>query len=159
MKLPLSKKINNTKNPIDLYCDTVPLRILFCQQNICDNTQGPCLFGKVYMVNYAFPIRNWYNTFVVFPIKSAGKVFNNVVLLSSWGLQPPGWSNILPPCMYLFYLNPQAKLQKTWSEVRTEDPNRSMLEWLSTFYDVILSTWHTEVPSMWTNDTGSWNTV
>lgn len=39
----------------------------------------------------------------------------------------------------------KAKLQKTWSEVRTEDPNRSMLEWLSTFYDVILSTWHTEV--------------
>ena len=69
VKLPLSKKISNTKNPIDLYCDTVPLRILFCQQNICDNTQGPCLFGKVYMVNYAFPIRNWYNTFVVFPIK------------------------------------------------------------------------------------------
>ncbi|XP_058958542.2 conserved oligomeric Golgi complex subunit 7-like [Pocillopora verrucosa] len=39
----------------------------------------------------------------------------------------------------------KTKLQKTWNEVRVEDPNRSMLEWLSTFYDVILSTWHTEV--------------
>lgn len=39
----------------------------------------------------------------------------------------------------------QTKLQKTWNEVRVEDPNKSMLEWLSTFYDVILSTWHTEV--------------
>lgn len=39
----------------------------------------------------------------------------------------------------------KTKLQKTWNEVRVEDPNKSMLEWLSTFYDVILSTWHTEV--------------
>ncbi|KAL9988225.1 hypothetical protein ACROYT_G002647 [Oculina patagonica] len=39
----------------------------------------------------------------------------------------------------------KTKLQRTWNEVRVEDPNKSMLEWLSTFYDVILSTWHTEV--------------
>ncbi|XP_068694856.1 conserved oligomeric Golgi complex subunit 7-like [Montipora foliosa] len=39
----------------------------------------------------------------------------------------------------------KTKLQKTWNEARSEDPNKSMLEWLSTFYDVILSTWHTEV--------------
>lgn len=39
----------------------------------------------------------------------------------------------------------KAKLQKTWKEVPTEDPNKSMLEWVSKFYDVILSTWHTEV--------------
>lgn len=46
---------------------------------------------------------------------------------------------------HLQTLNWQTKLQKTWNEVRVEDPNKSMLEWLSTFYDVILSTWHTEV--------------
>ncbi|XP_067057041.1 conserved oligomeric Golgi complex subunit 7-like isoform X2 [Acropora muricata] len=39
----------------------------------------------------------------------------------------------------------KAKLQKTWREVPTEDPNKSMLEWVSKFYDLILSTWHTEV--------------
>lgn len=39
----------------------------------------------------------------------------------------------------------KAKLQKTWKEVPTEDPNKSMLEWVSKFYDLILSTWHTEV--------------
>ena len=39
----------------------------------------------------------------------------------------------------------QTKLQRTWTDVRTDDPNRTMLDWLSTFYDVILSTWHTEV--------------
>jgi len=39
----------------------------------------------------------------------------------------------------------KAKLQKTWKEVPTEDPSKSMLEWVSKFYDVILSTWHTEV--------------
>ena len=40
-KFPLSKKIVNTKDQIDLYCDTVSLRVLFCQQNICNQT---CIF-------------------------------------------------------------------------------------------------------------------
>ncbi|XP_031568834.1 conserved oligomeric Golgi complex subunit 7-like [Actinia tenebrosa] len=39
----------------------------------------------------------------------------------------------------------KTKLQKTWVEIRTEDPNKMMLDWLATFYDVILSTWYTEV--------------
>lgn len=42
-------------------------------------------------------------------------------------------------------INLQTKLQKTWVDMRTEDPNKTMLDWLATFYDVMLSTWHTEV--------------
>ncbi|KXJ29523.1 conserved oligomeric Golgi complex subunit 7 [Exaiptasia diaphana] len=39
----------------------------------------------------------------------------------------------------------KTKLQKTWVDMRTEDPNKTMLDWLATFYDVMLSTWHTEI--------------
>ncbi|XP_048587068.1 conserved oligomeric Golgi complex subunit 7 isoform X2 [Nematostella vectensis] len=39
----------------------------------------------------------------------------------------------------------KTKLQQAWNNTRTEDPNRPMVDWLATFYDVILSTWHTEV--------------
>ena len=46
---------------------------------------------------------------------------------------------------FVVFLPNQTKLQRTWTDVRIDDPNKTMLEWLSTFYDVILSTWHTEV--------------
>ena len=41
----------------------------------------------------------------------------------------------------------QSKLLQLWKNVQDEDPNKSMLDWLSVFYNSLLSTWHSEL--MW----------
>jgi hypothetical protein len=42
-------------------------------------------------------------------------------------------------------LNFQSKLLKTWKDIREEDPSQTMLDWLSIFYNSLLSTWHSEL--------------
>ena len=39
----------------------------------------------------------------------------------------------------------QSKLLKSWKETQEEDPSQTMLDWLSVFYNGLLSTWHSEL--------------
>ncbi|XP_046855424.1 conserved oligomeric Golgi complex subunit 7-like [Xenia sp. Carnegie-2017] len=41
----------------------------------------------------------------------------------------------------------KSKLLQLWKDVQDEDPNKTMLDWLSVFYNSLLSTWHSEL--MW----------
>ena len=34
---------------------------------------------------------------------------------------------------------------QTWKDIREEDPSQTMLDWLSIFYNSLLSTWHSEL--------------
>ncbi|CAB4019866.1 conserved oligomeric Golgi complex subunit 7-like [Paramuricea clavata] len=39
----------------------------------------------------------------------------------------------------------KSKLLQTWKDIREEDPSQTMLDWLSIFYNSLLSTWHSEL--------------
>ena len=38
----------------------------------------------------------------------------------------------------------QSKLLQSWKDIREEDPSQTMLDWLSIFYNGLLSTWYSE---------------
>ncbi|XP_028395238.1 conserved oligomeric Golgi complex subunit 7-like [Dendronephthya gigantea] len=39
----------------------------------------------------------------------------------------------------------KSKLLQSWKDIQEEDPSQTMLDWLSVFYNSLLSTWHSEL--------------